>query len=111
MELSKELVLAITLEVNERLAIMLDFTGSILPNWSSISCCTFENKQKKTGFALVIVISNSRGNILYNYNVKIRMHMGNWQYFMILLGVHYQVEIPFPALHLKKKREKTGNGI
>ena len=101
MELSKELVLAITLEVNERLAIMHDFTGSILPNWGSIFCCTFENKQKKTGFALVIVISNSRGNILYNYNVKIRMHMGNWQYFMILLGVHYQVEIPFPALHLK----------
>ena len=58
---------------------------------------------QKTGFALVIVISNSRGNILYNYNVKIRMHMGNWQQFIILLGVHYQVEIPFPALHFKKK--------
>ena len=37
------------------------------------------------------------------------MHLGNWQHFMILLGVHYQVEIPFPALHFKKKENRKGN--
>ena len=50
------------------------------------------------------------------------MHMDNWQYFMILVGVHYQVEIPFPALRFKKLEKQemesqlrsalpaTGNG-
>ena len=31
--------------------------------------------------------------------------MKDWQFFMILLGAQDQIEIPFPALHLKKKQE------
>ena len=31
--------------------------------------------------------------------------MKDWQFFMILLGVHYQVEIPFPVSHLKKEKQ------
>ena len=35
--------------------------------------------------------------------------MNDWLFWIILLGVHNPVEIPFPFSYLKKK--KTGNGI
>ena len=57
--------------------------------------------EEKTSFALVIVISNWRDNILYN--VKLWMYMSYWQFCMILMGLHYQIEILFPVSHLKKK--------
>ena len=44
----------IALDVYERLTILHDFTGCVLPIWDSISCCTFEEKNE-TGFALRIV--------------------------------------------------------
>ena len=56
---------------------------------------------KTTGFAFMIVIQNSRGNRLYN--VKFWKHMKDWHICMILLGVYYQVENPFPI--------PRGNGI
>ena len=63
--------------------------------------------EDKTGFPLVIGISNSRGN--RRYNVKLWMYMSDWQFCMIILGVHYQVEIPFPVFSFFKC--ETGNGI
>ena len=67
---------------------------------SYFHCCwIFENEEEKNGFALVLVISNSRGNILYN--CKLLIYMNDWQFLMILLGVHNQVEIPFPMWNIK----------
>ena len=87
----------LALEVNKRLTILHDFNGSILQNWSSISCLTFGKWRKQ----LVLLISNWRGNILYN--VQLWMYMSDWHFCMILMGLHYQVEILFPVSHLKKK--------
>ena len=63
--------------------------------------------EEKTGFALAIMITNSRGNRCYN--VKLRMYMSDWQFCMMIQGVHYQVEIPFPVFSFFKC--ETGNGI
>ena len=87
----------LALEVNKRLTILHDFNGSILQNWSSISCLTFGKWRKQ----LVLLISNWRGNILYN--VQLWMYMSDWHFCMILMGLQYQVEILFPVSHLKKK--------
>ena len=54
-----------------------------------------------TGFALIIVIQNLRSNRLHN--VQLWILMKDWQFWMMLLGVQYQYEIPFPVAHLGKK--------
>ena len=60
---------------------------------------------KRNGVALMMVIQDSRINRLYN--VKLWKHMNDGHFSMMLLGVYYRVENPFPVSHRKCNYRKN----
>ena len=86
------------MDINERLAILDDVTGSVVPIEIPFPVA---HLGKKNGFALIIVIQILRGNKLHN--ISLCIHIRDWQFCIILLGVYCQFEIPFPVVRLKNK--------